>query len=263
MFNRICLRQCLAAVDHTTCASKFTAARLRELMPMIAEKAEHVFPNLSFNPECCQFPAQLAIKYPFILSVAQHRENKNILLLLQAFAGLLDSRSVPSEMHLVIVGSQGPLTKQIVSQISSLSLHNNVVMANSLPDSELLWLYQHCELFLAPSSIEGFGLPLAEALRCGARVVCSDIPPFREIAGGTCHYFSLESATVLADLVRACQVTLCEDRPSPEPLDEFSSAGIGLRYVSIYLKLLQIPHDLAGSHLAPSDQVMRYDSPTQ
>ena len=75
-------------------------------------------------------------------------------------------------MHLVIVGSQGPLTKQIVSQISSLSLHNNVVMANSLPDSELLWLYQHCELFLAPSSIEGFGLPLAEALRCGARVVC-------------------------------------------------------------------------------------------
>ncbi len=37
---------------------------------------------------------------------------------------------------------------------------------------------------MVPSSMEGFGLPIVEGLVCGSRVVCSDIPAFREIGGG-------------------------------------------------------------------------------
>ncbi len=261
VFNRLFLRQCMSNVDHIACASDFTAAGLRALMPMLArERAERLYPCVDFNPECCQIPSQMDTRRPFILNVAQHRKNKNIPLLLSAFADLLRQKSIPAETWLVIVGSQGPLTNLVRSTITSMSLKNNVVMASMLPDSELCWLYRNCDLFVAPSSIEGFGLPLAEALRCGARIVCSDIPVFREIAGNECLYFSLESATAAAELARACVLALCRRPPGPRPLDAFSSNAIGPQHVAVYSRLLREQRDGAITHSSPADRSMSYDS---
>jgi len=260
VFNRLFLRQCMSNVDHVACASEFTAARLRSLMPMLAkEKAECIYPCVDFNPQACQIPTQGDIRRPFILSVAQHRQNKNIPLLLKAFDDLLRRKSFTGDTRLVIVGGQGPLTNLILSQITAMSLEHNVVITSALPDSELCWLYKNCDLFVAPSSIEGFGFPVAEALCCGARIVCSDIPAFREIAGDKCHYFRLESASVAADLASACTLALSEHPPDPRPLDEFSSAALGPRYLAIYSRILRKQRGIAGNYSSPADQVMGYD----
>jgi glycosyltransferase involved in cell wall biosynthesis len=264
VFNRLFLRQCMSNVDHVACGSEFTAARLRELMPMLAkERAECLYPCVDFSPGSCHIPTQADIGRPFILSVAQHRQNKNIPLLLNAFADLLRRKAIASDTRLVIVGSQGPLTSLILSQITSMSLKSRVVLTSALPDPELCWLYKNCELFVAPSSIEGFGLPLAEALRCGARIVCSDIPAFREIAGDECHYFSLRSTTVVTDLANACVLALREHPPLPRPLDEFSCAEIGPQYVAIYSKLLRKQRSMVDNYASPTDQKMGYDSTSQ
>jgi glycosyltransferase involved in cell wall biosynthesis len=200
---------------------------------------------------------------PFILNVAQHRRNKNIPLLLRAFADLLRQRSIAAETCLVIVGSQGPLTNLIRSTISSMSLTHNVVMSGMLPDSELCWLYRNCDLFVAPSSIEGFGLPLAEALRCGARIVCSDIPVFREIAGNECFYFSPESAIAAVELSRACVLALCRRPPGPRPLDAFSSNVVGPQHVAVYSRILRERRGVAITPSPPADRSMSYDSSIQ
>ena len=261
VFNRLFLRQCMSNVDHVACASEFTAARLRALMPMLAkERAECIYPCVDFNPQSCQIPTQRDIRRPFILSVAQHRQNKNIPLLLSAFADLLHRRFISGDTRLVIVGSQGPLTSLILSQITSLSVQNNVVMTSTLPDSELCWLYRNCDLFVAPSSMEGFGLPLAEALRCGARTVCSDIPVFRETAGDDCDYFSLTSATAVADLVAVCVQALSKRPPAPRSLSKFSSAATGPQHVAIYSKLLKKQRGMADNYSSPAEQLMGYDS---
>jgi glycosyltransferase involved in cell wall biosynthesis len=261
LFNRLFLRQCISNVDHIACASDFTAARLRALMPLLSrERAERLYPCVDFNPECCQIPTQMDTRRPFILSVAQHRKNKNIPLLLSAFADLLRQRLIPAETCLVIVGSQGPLTNLIRSTITSMSLENNVVMAGTLPDSELCWLYRNCNLFVASSLIEGFGLPLAEALRCGARIVCSDIPVFREIAGNECFYFSPESATAAAELARVCVLALCRRPPGPRPLDEFSFNAIGRQHVAVYSRLLRKQQGVVVTHSSPADRSISYDS---
>jgi len=264
VFNRLFLRQCMSNVDHVACASDFTAGRLRALMPMLSgEIAERLYPCVEFNPEHCQFPAHVTIKRPFILSVAQHRKNKNIPLLLSAFAELLHRRSISADVRLVLVGSQGPSTNLIRSTIASMSLERNVVMACTLPDSELCWLYRNCDLFVAPSSVEGFGLPLAEALRCGARIVCSDIPAFREIAGDDCHYFSVTSTNVVADLANVCVRALRGRQPAPRSLSKFSSMHIGPQYVAIYSKLLRKQRGLADNYSSPANPLMDYDSPVQ
>ncbi len=261
VFNRLFLRRCMSNVDHITCASDFTVARLRALIPMLSkEKVERLYPCVDFNPEGCQIPIEMDTRRPLILSVAQHRKNKNIPLLLSAFADLLRQRSIPAETCLVIVGSQGPLTHLIRSTITSMSLENNVAMAGAMPDSELCWLYRNCDLFVASSSIEGFGLPLAEALRCGARIVCSDIPVFREIAGNECFYFNSESATAASELARACVLALCSRPPGPRPLEAFSSDVIGPQHVAIYSRLLRKQRGVVVSHSSPSDRSISYDS---
>lgn len=264
VFNRLFLRQCIANVDHIACASDFTAARLRELVPMLSkERAERLYPCVDFNPECCQIPTQMDTKRPFILNVAQHRKNKNIPLLLSAFADLLRQRSISAETCLVVVGGQGPVTNLIRSRITSMSLKSNVVMTGMLPDSELCWLYRNCNLFVAPSSIEGFGLPLAEALRCGARIVCSDIPVFREIAGNECFYFSPESDIAAAELARACALALCRRPTGSRSLDAFSPNAIGPQHVAVYSRLLREQRDVANAHSSSADQSISYDSSIQ
>jgi glycosyltransferase involved in cell wall biosynthesis len=71
-------------------------------------------------------------------------------------------------------------------------LENRVVFYSGLSDSALAWLYRNCDVFVTASSIEGFCLPLVEAMQLSRRVVCSDIPVFREIANARCAFFSLD-----------------------------------------------------------------------
>jgi glycosyltransferase involved in cell wall biosynthesis len=54
-------------------------------------------------------------------------------------------------------------------------------------------LYQLADLLIFPSAQEGFGIPLLEAGLVRLPIFCSDIPPFREIAGGTVHRFALDA----------------------------------------------------------------------
>ena len=57
-------------------------------------------------------------------------------------------------------------------------------------DGELSRLYKDCEAYVSASFIEGFGLPVLEALSHGARCICSDIPVYRELFSGSVEFFT-------------------------------------------------------------------------
>ena len=65
-------------------------------------------------------------------------------------------------------------------------------------DEDLRLLYKKARVFVFPSLFEGFGLPVLEAMACKCPVICSDIPPLREISNGNAFYFNPNS---LADLI--------------------------------------------------------------
>jgi alpha-1,2-rhamnosyltransferase len=74
-------------------------------------------------------------------------------------------------------------------------------MFNDLSDTSLEYAYSHARSLVFASWVEGFGLPLVEAMQRGLPAMGSDIPVFREIGGAFMAYFDLAAPQSLADLV--------------------------------------------------------------
>jgi glycosyltransferase involved in cell wall biosynthesis len=233
--NQVVLRQCLQSVDSIACVSESTRTGLERRMPELARRKAITIHNC-VEPISAHRPVQQLNNVPFLLCVAQHRRNKNILLLLQVFRDLLRGGHLAPRTQLVIVGMEGPETKAILRFISSNQLGHRVLLLSGIPDAELRWCYQNCELLLAPSIIEGFGLPVAEAALSGCRVVCSDIPAFREVGGDHCHYVPLDSAAEQGFVDAVCH-SLGEPPRKPIAAPRFSSDVIGEKYLELYRSL--------------------------
>jgi glycosyltransferase involved in cell wall biosynthesis len=234
-FNRLVLQECVRSADAIACVSESTRLSLTARMPQaISNKAVTVYN--------CVEPSVAAVKPsflddwagdPFFLCVAQHRRNKNILLLLQTFKELLSSQRITSPSRLLIVGMSGPETAQIYHYIHESGLRQHVMLTSGITDSELQWCYRNCEVLLAPSVIEGFGLPVAEALLAGCRVVCSDIPAFRELGANLCRFVALGPEQVEAFASAVCDAVK-ERRPSPIALPKLSPTVVANQYMRIY-----------------------------
>ena len=246
--NRIFLRSCMRAVDSVICVSETTLARLRLYDRGIAKKSLVIHNCMDITSvECDASASAWTEDRPFIVMVAQHRANKNILLALKAFVGLLQQPEISKEMLLLVIGNCGPETSVIMRSICQQKLRRNVRLLNSMTDKELIWLYRNCELLIAPSSNEGFGLPVVEGLMCGSRVVCSDIPTFREVGGRACYYFELRTASPSSAMIVAICNALANRTGRVESPERFSLQSIAKKYVALCLRLkVGAPrHDLA------------------
>ena len=234
LFNRVFFRQALRASDGVVCDSQETLNRVAYHFPNFPKrkKASVVPCCVDFDRISPRAPVFLSglVKSPFVLCVAQHRKNKNLDLLITAFAALKSQENVPTGVRLLIVGSSGPETERI-KQLADTSLPDgSVIFASGLANDELAWLYQHCELLVIPSSQEGFCFPLAEGIYFGARIVCTDIPILRELGTPECLYFDLSAAP--AALAGAMRTGLARAKPE--------YAGASERYSRTSVSRLQM-----------------------
>ncbi len=157
--------------------SEATAARLRIRFP---DCDPVVIPN---GCDHLQDPGRHPGRV-FFLAVGPWQRRKELGVLLAAHA------SLEPRPPLLLVGDPGrPLPAGIV--------------ALAPDDATLADLYAGAAATICPSRIEGFGLPLAEALRLGCPVVASNIPPHREVGGTVVRFFPPGDAVALARQLRA------------------------------------------------------------
>jgi glycosyltransferase involved in cell wall biosynthesis len=243
LFNRMILRQSLRNASAIACVSDSTRLRLGLRIPEAMPKAVTVCNCVEDGPIPVKPPFAASWNNdPFLLCVAQHRRNKNVLLALRSFRRVLEEGGVSPRTRLVVVGMPGPETSRIYKFVQTSHLSQRVAFVSGISDAELHWCYRNCELLLAPSIVEGFGLPVVEAQLAGCRVVCSDIPAFREADGGSCRFVELGSDAE-EQFARAAVSSLRERRPVPARLPHLSPARIAEQYVRLYIRVLASSRD--------------------
>ena len=178
----------LKRFDRLICISGFTGKQVTDLgvpperITVVRSGVDHQ----RFHP-CEEKPDGWDETSPgrYILHVGTEIPRKNIDNLLRAFKLLLADGF--HDVKLVKIGAPGKRgeRKKTVELIEKLQLQDNVMLMDRIVGDDLSRFYSHAELLLFPSLLEGFGLPVVEAMACGCPVVTSDLDPMKELAGGT------------------------------------------------------------------------------
>lgn len=239
IFNRLILKQCLRNVDAIACVSDITRLRLEQYSSAaVWQKGVRIYNCVEAQPVCAaQSPIPNWQGQPFLLCVAQHRHNKNLPLLIRTFDRLLRAGQIDSHMRLVILGITAQDTPNIYRLVSALNLSESICFLEGLSEEDLQWCYTRCEALVAPSLTEGFGLPVAEGLLAGCRIVCSDIPAHREVGDGQCRFVALGRDAEIR-FAEAIVEVFKNPKRKPTALPQFSLPILAKQYINLYRRLI-------------------------
>lgn len=123
---------------------------------------------------------------PFLLCVSTLHPHKNLDRLVRAFGRIHGERP---EFRLVLAGMHGFHTTQIEQTITDCGMREHVEITGWLPRNELLDLFEMAWAFVYPSTFEGFGMPVLEALAAGLPSAVSSVEPIKGIAGSAALLF--------------------------------------------------------------------------
>jgi glycosyltransferase involved in cell wall biosynthesis len=124
--------------------------------------------------------ARHGLAAPYLLYVGTVQPRKNLQRLIEAFALVAAEYA---DLSLVIAGRRGWLTEAIERRAGQLGLASRVRFLGYLPDEDLPALLSGAAAFVFPSLYEGFGMPVLEAMACGAPVLTASDSSLPEVAG--------------------------------------------------------------------------------
>jgi len=234
--------------DHIIADSDFTKRQIVARLRVAPEKVTVIylgvgshFRVLDHEGSLREASSALQLQRPYILYMGMLKPHKNIPTLIRAFALLHERRKV--EHQLLIVGDDPKWKEGLVSLCSQLGIAGRVSFFPHVAHAILPQVYAGADLMVMPSFIEGFGLPVLEAMACGTAVVCSRAASLPEVAGDAAEYFEPTSADDLAAALERVlgspelQETL--RRKGLERVKLFSWHECAQRTLELYSKLLQ------------------------
>ncbi len=133
---------------------------------------------------------------PYLLAVSTLHPHKNFDRLIRAFS---EFKKQKPEFTLMITGVRGFHAEAIERLIEALGLGESVRLAGWVPREELYELFRCASAFLYPTTFEGFGLPVVEALAAGIPTGCSTVEPVKSIAGDAALQFDPENQDEIRD----------------------------------------------------------------
>lgn len=136
--------------------------------------------NMKLNPI-----QSVSKKEKIILYVGAMTAKKNVSLLVEYFT----NSCLFDEYRLYLVGK-----KSSIMQPANFQQTEKIIWLQDLSDEDLVKLYQKAECFVTLSENEGFGIPILEALYYGCKVICADIPVFRELYGQYVYFCNPQNA---------------------------------------------------------------------
>jgi glycosyltransferase involved in cell wall biosynthesis len=180
----------LAAADAVVAISRQT---LRDTIRLLGIPEERMFVVPVEPPEWFQpypggrdaafelLPDRLGIEPDFVLSIGNVDPRKNLRALIRAYACLPER--LRKEHQLVLTCSQGdPAHLDLLQDFAvDLGVGDQLVITSFVDELTMVRLYQSCHTMILPSLYEGLGLPVVEAMRCGACTLAGNVGAIREV----------------------------------------------------------------------------------
>ena len=160
----------------------------------------------------------LGVTGPYMLFLSTLQPRKNVIRLIRSFAHLVQTRDF--ELDLVLAGQLGWLSEPIAFAARHSAAAHRIHLLGYVNEDEAAALYTGAKFFCYPSLHEGFGLPVLEALACGAPVLASNRSSIPEVGGEVVEYFDPER---LVDLV----TKVFELLENPARIQQMREAGPG------------------------------------
>jgi glycosyltransferase involved in cell wall biosynthesis len=191
--------------DLVLTSSRHSRIDICERLEVAEEKVMVVYPgcNPIFAPKDpaaarASLSRTYGIEREFLLYVGGSDARKNLKTLIAAFAEIR-RRGYPGD--LVLAGETFwwdiDEVRDLRGQVEQLGLQSCVLLPGYVSDQELNDFYCACDMFVFPSIYEGFGLPVLEALKCGAVVIAGRTSSIPEVAGEAAEYFDPEDSRSL------------------------------------------------------------------
>lgn len=143
-----------------------------------------------FQPAPADEQARVRTRYglqrPFVLYVGDmrapaHNRRKNIEWLVDALPTLPPVQGEGPDV--VLAGKRGDHAAQLAQRAEALGVAHRLLFTDYVPDADLPALYSAATLFAYPSTYEGFGLPLLQAMRCGTPALALNTSSIPEVVG--------------------------------------------------------------------------------
>jgi glycosyltransferase involved in cell wall biosynthesis len=187
---------------------------------------------------------RFSIGVPFLLSVGDIQPRKNQIGLIRAFARLV--RAYPQfKQNLVLAGKETWFAGRVHEAAQESGVADRIQFFGFVSDSDLLQLYNACDLFVFPSFYEGFGLPALEAMACGRAVVCSNTSALPEVVDGAAIVFDPysvdEMVRAIADLLLDSELRLRMERLGTQRAAHFSWQKTAQRTLEVFHEVVERP----------------------
>lgn len=186
---RTACRSCDAVITISTFSKKeilrYGFAKEKKIHALPEGVAEHFAVDLpgSKNEKDKEL-AGVGVRKPYLLCVAHTYPHKNVDKLVEAFS--VFSKTFPHQ--LVLIGKARRGEEKVTESLKKIGDPSKVIRLSGLSETKLKLLYQHADIFILPSSYEGFGLPILEAMMAGVPVVTSRMASLPELGGECVEY---------------------------------------------------------------------------
>ena len=183
---RILLPECIAHAARIVVSTGYVATQVERLFP----QANVEVAPLGVDYDVFSGGGEAPVKEPYFLFVGNIEPKKGLMTLLAAFL------QKDHGAKLVLAGRAGWKCGTTLALIRR--FRERIVWLDRVPDGMLPALYRNALALIMPSIVEGFGLPVLEAMAAGTPVIHSDIPALLETAGGAALAFEAGNAAALS-----------------------------------------------------------------
>ncbi len=166
----------------------------------------------------------------FILNVSSFYPRKNQITLIKAFAAICNK----TNHHLILIGGNESERNKCERLVGELHLSERIIFLSNIPASHMPLIYKLADLFVYPSFFEGFGIPIVEAMATETKVLCSDIPCFREVGEDMVGYFNPNEPIALSEQMLSELANIKKESPIEKIVKRYSTLAFAKEMISIY-----------------------------